>query len=94
MKKLITVLALALVCALVLSACGGKATRTPGDDGVIKVGATAAPHAEVLEAAKALLAEKGYTLEITVFDDYVLPNTAVAEGDLDCNYFQHQPYLT
>lgn len=60
---------------------------------VLKIGATAAPHAEVLEAAVPLLADKGITLEITVFDDYVLPNTALDQGDLDANYFQHQPYL-
>lgn len=60
---------------------------------VLKIGATAAPHAEVLEFAAPLLKEKGITLEITVFDDYVLPNTALHQGDLDANYFQHQPYL-
>ncbi len=60
---------------------------------VLKIGATAAPHAEVLEFAVPLLEEKGIKLEIIVFDDYVLPNTALAQGDLDANYFQHQPYL-
>ncbi|WMJ83925.1 MetQ/NlpA family ABC transporter substrate-binding protein [Oscillospiraceae bacterium LTW-04] len=60
---------------------------------VLKIGATAAPHAEVLEFAAPLLEEKGITLEITIFDDYVLPNTALDQGDLHANYFQHQPYL-
>ncbi len=60
---------------------------------VLKIGATAAPHAEVLEFAAPLLEEKGIKLEITVFDDYVLLNTALDQGDLDANYFQHQPYL-
>ena len=60
---------------------------------VLKIGATAAPHAEVLEFAAPLLEEKGVKLEITVFDDYVLPNTALDQGDLDANYFQHYPYL-
>lgn len=60
---------------------------------VLKIGATAAPHAEVLEFAAPLLEAKGIKLEITVFDDYVLPNMALEQGDLDANYFQHQPYL-
>ena len=61
---------------------------------VIRVGASPAPHAEILEQAADLLAEKGYQLEIVEFDDYVMPNTALAEGSLGANYFQHQPYLT
>ncbi len=61
---------------------------------VIRVGASPAPHAEILEQAADLLAEKGYQLEIVEFDDYVMPNTALAEGSLEANYFQHQPYLT
>ena len=61
---------------------------------VLKVGASPAPHAEILESVKDALAEQGITLEITEFTDYVLPNNAVADGSLDANYFQHQPYLT
>lgn len=61
---------------------------------VIRVGASPAPHAEILEQAADLLAENGYQLEIVEFDDYVMPNTALAEGSLEANYFQHQPYLT
>ena len=57
------------------------------------VGASATPHAEILEAAKPLLAEKGIDLEIVVFDDYVQPNLQLEAGDLDANYFQHIPYL-
>lgn len=63
------------------------------DENKIVVGASATPHAEILEAAKDLLALKGYTLEIKVFDDYVMPNTALEANDLDANYFQHLPYL-
>ena len=51
------------------------------------------PHAEILEAAKDLLKEKGYTLEIKEFDDYPQQNVVVDEGEFDANYFQHQPYL-
>ncbi len=59
----------------------------------IKVGATPAPHAEILEILKDNLEEKGYRLEIVEYNDYVLPNNAVQDGDLDANFFQHAPYL-
>jgi D-methionine transport system substrate-binding protein len=86
MKKIIA-LVLSLVLALSLVACGGK------DDKTIKVGATPAPHAEILEIIKDTLAAEGWTLEIVEFDDYVLPNTALEEGQLDANYFQHVLYM-
>ena len=63
------------------------------DSKVITVGATPAPHAEILEVAKEVLAEQGYTLEITEFDDYIMPNEAVEDGELDANYFQHITYM-
>lgn len=93
---LTTVLAVGLAgCA---AAADGQSTQTAetqsGSAQVIRVGASPAPHAEILEHAADLLAEKGYTLEIVEFDDYVMPNTALAEGSLEANYFQHQPYLT
>ena len=59
----------------------------------ITVAATASPHAEILEQCKPLMAEKGYTLDIKVVDDYVTPNTATENGDVDANYFQHINYL-
>lgn len=59
----------------------------------IVVGASPTPHAEILEIAAEVLAKEGITLEIKEFTDYVLPNTALEGGDLDANYFQHQPYL-
>lgn len=59
----------------------------------ITIGASSAPHAEILEQIKADLAAQGYDLVIKVFDDYVLPNQALADGSLDANYFQHTPYL-
>lgn len=63
------------------------------EDKTIVVGASSTPHAEILEQVKDVLADEGYTLDIRVFDDYVLPNTALDNGDLDANYFQHTPYL-
>ena len=62
-------------------------------DNVIKVGATSTPHGEILEFVKDKLAEQGYDLQITIYDDYVLPDKAVADGELDANYYQHTPYL-
>ncbi|MBU3013403.1 MetQ/NlpA family ABC transporter substrate-binding protein [Poseidonibacter lekithochrous] len=59
----------------------------------IKIGATPVPHVEILEAVKPLLKAKGYDLEIVEFTDYVTPNIAVDEGELDANFFQHLPYL-
>ncbi len=83
-----------------LAACGKGATSETGASAsdkkeleVIKIGATSTPHAEILEQVKEDLKEQGYELDITVFDDYVLPNLAVQDGSLDANFFQHQPYL-
>ena len=59
----------------------------------LKVGASSTPHAELLEIVKPALAEQGIDLEIVIYDDYVLPNTALQDGTLDANYFQHRPYL-
>lgn len=61
--------------------------------GTITVAASATPHAEILAAAKPILAEQGWDLEVTEFDDYVLPNEVVESGEMDANYFQHVPYL-
>lgn len=60
---------------------------------VIKVGASITPHAEILAQVKDVLKEQGYDLQIVEYNDYVLPNTALEDGDLDANFFQHQPYL-
>ena len=84
MKKLLT-----LALSLALTAAVGVASANTK----LVVGASATPHAEILEAAKPILAEKGIDLEIVVFDDYVQPNLALDAGDLDANYFQHLPYL-
>ena len=100
MKKFIGIL---LTAALAFGAVGcGSTTTETADEGAttataegttIKVGASPSPHAEILKAAQPLLAEKGVTLEIVEFTDYVQPNLALNTGDLDANYFQHQPYL-
>ena len=74
----------------------GENTPAPEGNGeavTIKVGATPAPHAAVLEVVKDLLAQQNITLDIVEFDDYILPNTAVEDGSLDANYFQHITYM-
>ncbi len=84
---------LALVLALsvlALTACGGGGSA---EDKVIKVAATATPHAEILEHIAPALEEEGWTLEVTVFDGYVQENPATEDGEFDANYFQHVPYL-
>ncbi len=106
MKRFFT-LAAALALVLSLAGCATQPASSPASESssdsvassqeesvVLKVGASPAPHAEILESVKETLAAQGITLEITEFTDYVLPNNAVYDGSLDANYFQHQPYLT
>ncbi|MFS0772669.1 MetQ/NlpA family ABC transporter substrate-binding protein [Sphingomonas sp. 1P08PE] len=76
--------------ALALTACGGK---TASDPNTLRVAATAVPHAEILDQVKPVLAKQGVNLEVRVFNDYVQPNTQVAEGRMDVNYFETEPYL-
>lgn len=96
MKKVLA-LTLSLVLLLALAAGCGKGDSEPSAapaPTTLKVGASVTPHAEILAVAKELLAKENIELEIVEFSDYVQPNTAVESGDLDANYFQHQPYLT
>ncbi len=98
MKKKIAALLAGALCLSALAACGGgndaqSNDANASDDKTITVGASPTPHAEILNAAKDVLAEEGYTLNVVEFTDYVQPNTALVDGDLDANYFQHIPYL-
>lgn len=107
MKKRVLSAILASVLTLsVFAGCGGdsgetnqnaagteNAGNTEASVTTIKVGASSTPHAEILEVAKPILAEQGYNLEITVFDDYIIPNEVVESGEMDANYFQHVLYL-
>ena len=95
------VAACGLGLALTLTGCAGSSTSSTGsdattasaDDKVITVGASPSPHAEILKAVEDELAKEGYELKIVEYSDYVQPNVALDEGDLDANYFQHLPYL-
>ena len=75
------------------SSTAGDIPEATGSDTTIVVGASPSPHAEILEQAKPLLEAKGWKLDIKEYSDYIQPNAALASGDLDANYFQHQPYL-
>ncbi|MGE5678809.1 MAG: MetQ/NlpA family ABC transporter substrate-binding protein, partial [Pseudomonadota bacterium] len=88
MKKILAVLLVLTLAGATLAGCSKK-----GGDKEIVVGASSTPHAEILEQARPLLEKEGYTLKIVEYADYVQPNVALSSGDLDANYFQHQPYL-
>lgn len=96
-KALLIALSLVLLIA-VFAGCGKSSPQSSAAPSAqaktIKVGASVTPHAEILAVAKEVLAKENINLEIVEFTDYVQPNTAVESGDLDANYFQHQPYLT
>lgn len=104
MKKMM-VTALSVVLAFSLAACGTKPSAPSEQSGggaaggsqpkevTLKVGATAVPHAEILNFVKPKLKEQGVNLEVKEFTDYVQPNVQVSEKQLDANFFQHTPYL-
>ena len=98
MKKFGAFLLAGVLAIGTLTGCGSTDKKAEGSTGstdskVIKVAASATPHAEILEEAKPLLEKEGYDLEVTVFDDYVQPNEVVDSGEFDANYFQHAPYM-
>ena len=71
----------------------GNSKSETSNNKTIVIGATSTPHGEILEHIKPVLEEQGWTLDIKIYDDYVLPNKALTDGELDANYFQHTPYL-
>lgn len=96
-KKLWLIGLVLILTASFLTGCGktDNAVKEGGaeEEVVLRVGATPVPHAEILEAVKAALAKEGVKLEIVEFTDYVKPNTALADREIQANYFQHIPYL-
>lgn len=95
-KKLLS-LTLTLALGATLVGCGSKekaSSEGNGKDKVITIGVSPEPHKAIVEnAIKPLLEKEGYKVEVVEFSDYVLPNTALEEGDIDANYFQHVPFL-
>lgn len=96
-KKLSSILIALLLIGTVaaFTGCGSDSGegQDSGEDKTIKIGASPSTTAEILEVVKPILKEQGYDLEVVEYNDYILPNTAVEEGDLDANYFQHITYL-
>lgn len=90
MKKLLTLI---LTAVLLLSVLALASCTNEKDENVLTIGASATPHAEILEQVVDAMKEKGYTLKIVTYNDYVLPNKALNDGEIDANYFQHTPYL-
>ncbi|APH18398.1 MetQ/NlpA family ABC transporter substrate-binding protein [Clostridium botulinum] len=93
-KKILSIaIAITLILGLVaLTGCGSSKEEAK-EKKTIVVGATPEPHAEILKKVKPILEKKGYTLEIKEFTDYVTPNTALQDGEIDANFYQHIPYL-
>ncbi len=85
MKKLLVL----FIALILVTSC----SKTKDKSKTIKVGASITPHAEILNEAKKALQEKGFSLEVVEFNDYVQPNISLNDGSLDANYFQHSPYL-
>lgn len=95
MKKLFSVLAIIFISATLVAGCGGQkaAAPAPAEKKSIKVGVTAGPHAEIMETVKKLAAKDGLEIQIVEFSDYMTPNIALNQGDIDANSYQHQPFL-
>ena len=89
MKKTISILLALVLCVGILAGCGSK----KAEEKTITVAASPTPHAEILKVAADVLAKDGWTLQVTEYADYVVPNNVVEDGEMDANYFQHQPYL-
>lgn len=94
MKRIALFLVTILALTLIATGCGNSTKPAAQGKSVLKIGATAVPHAEILQVVKPLLAKDGIDLQIIEMTDYVRPNIAVAEKELDANFFQHIPYLT
>lgn len=97
-RKVISLVLTTILAVGVLVGCGSSdASSGPnpasGSKGTIKVAASETPHSEILAEAKKILAQEGWNLEVTVFQDFVQPNMVVESGQFDANYFQHAPYL-
>ncbi len=93
MKKLLVALLALVSLAVVAAGCGGGEKNVADGKTVVKVGATAVPHAEILNHIKGSLAKDGVDLQIIEFSDYVKPNLSLNDKELDANFFQHEPYL-
>ncbi|KJS21559.1 MAG: dioxygenase [Clostridiaceae bacterium BRH_c20a] len=92
MKKLFGILALILVITVLVAGCGGS-NSAKKEEQKLKVGVTAGPHEAIVEKVKELAAKEDLIIEVVTFNDYVQPNIQLADGNIDLNSFQHEPYL-
>ena len=99
-KNWLSYITAATLLVFVLTGCGGETKKTdsgkpaqPSVRNTIKVGVTAGPQAEVMEIAQKVAAKDGLTIQIVEFNDFIQPNVALSQGDLDANCYQHQPFL-
>jgi D-methionine transport system substrate-binding protein len=92
MKKWL-LLSFSLILSLFVTACGNTDNSKSTESPTLKIGATQVPHAEILNYVKPLLKKQGVDLQVQVFQDYVLPNRSVEEGQIDANFFQHIPWM-
>jgi len=98
-KTLALILCLIFILALAAAGCGGgktepaKPAAAPAADKVLKVGVTPGPHAQIMEVVKKVAEKDGLKIQIIEFSDYIQPNVALNQGDIDINSFQHLPYL-
>lgn len=93
-RKLFTVLLSALAVLLLVAGCGGNDKKAASGSGkALKIGATAGAHAEVVHAVAAEAKKQGLNVEVVEFTDYITPDKALAEGNLDLNAYQHVPFL-
>lgn len=95
MKKIASILSLLLIALVAFTGCASKSTGSGTDNKTKKlvVGASPNPHAEILNYIKPILKEKGIELEVKEMTDYVTPNTALNDKQIDANFFQHVPYM-
>ncbi|MDR3566120.1 MAG: MetQ/NlpA family ABC transporter substrate-binding protein [Negativicutes bacterium] len=91
MKKAALLLVILFGLSALLTGCGGQSG--PGGDKPLKVGVTAGPHAEIMDVVKKVAEKDGLKIQVVEFNDYIQPNVALNQGDIDVNSFQHQPYL-
>ncbi|MDD4084782.1 MAG: MetQ/NlpA family ABC transporter substrate-binding protein, partial [Acidaminococcaceae bacterium] len=93
-RKSLIIASLLLAAAVAVSGCGGdKKAADKKTEKPFKVGVTAGPHAEILDNVKKLAAKQGLAVDVVEFNDYIQPNVALFQGELDLNSMQHKPYL-
>lgn len=95
-KRLLSACLCGVMAAVVIAGCGGKEKEETSSDGEKKekiIIGTSSVSVDLAESGVEALEDMGYEVELKVFDDYFLPNEALAEGSIDANFYQHEPFL-